>query len=119
VGLGRTFLGTVVGARKIELPDEGEHVLQARQLAQISCDDDRIHRVWTPVSGRIMTVNHEICGDLAKDATEIHDPPWLARIAPTRLDAETPFLTDSSDRSGDDDRTEQVEGESWFSRLSC
>lgn len=119
VGLGATFLGTVTGAARIELPFEGENVLQARQLARIACTDGSIHRVWAPLSGRVIAVNENSREILEPSSEGGRPPPWLARIAPSRADAEAPCLTRSDKLTDGKNGMRKEADESWFSRSSC
>ena len=93
IGVGDTFAGTLVGVDLVELPELGEHALQCKRIARISCGDQATHRVWAPLSGPIIAVNEEIRTDPRVLCDSRSKSSWLVRMLPSQLDLELAHLT--------------------------
>lgn len=93
VGVAETVAGQMGQLEAIDLRDSREHAVQGQCLCQLAAVDGLDHRVWAPLSGRILTLNP----DLAEDLDLINRDPfasgWLARVLPTSLEKELPNLS--------------------------
>jgi CheY-like chemotaxis protein len=98
LGLAATFLETVGPIRHIEFPDPNSELLQGGPLVRITTEDELVHNVWSPLSGKILLFN-----DRVEEIPDLpHQDPvttgWLLRIQPANLEQEVPVLTAADSR---------------------
>ena len=93
VCVGETFPGRMGIIQQVELPSINAEVLQGNLCVRIISEDQLIHTVWAPVSGKVVEVNSEI----EKNPNLINKDPfkhgWLIKIIPTNLQSELENLT--------------------------
>jgi CheY-like chemotaxis protein/glycine cleavage system H lipoate-binding protein len=85
VGVHHVFLKTIPQVTSLELPGEGEMKFQGEPCAELTDSRGNVHRVWAPVSGRIVTVNPEIVDDYSGLIKDPYGDGWLFMMAPTDL----------------------------------
>jgi len=88
VGMHPMFLNTIGHIGDIELPTAEATVIQGEACVTIIDSTDRSHRLWSPVSGRIVAVNESIKHDLGPLANDPFGKGWLVAIAPSNLKEE-------------------------------
>ncbi len=93
MGVGETFLSIVEDIRRIEFPTVNEEMSQGNVCVRITTDEQLVHRVWAPLSGTVIKINHHV----KQNANLINVDPfhqgWLVRIIPTNLENELENLT--------------------------
>jgi glycine cleavage system H protein len=99
IGACDLFLKTIESVKQIELQSADEEIAQGVSCVIIKSDDDRIHKILSPVSGRIIEVNE----NLIRNSNIIEKDPyfdgWIYRVIPSDIGYETKFLIPcSSDR---------------------
>ena len=92
LGAAETFRGTVGDVEAVRLPTS-EHTEQGEVCVWIRGRDRLLHRVWAPLSGRVIAVNHDL-----ESAPQLVDRDpfgrgWLVRIVPDSADEELLNLT--------------------------
>ena len=95
VGVVFDFLKPIEQISEIEIIDENKNIYQGEVCARIIDGDNNIHRIWAPVTGRVVRVNENL-----KDKTFLikEDPykkGWLIRIESTNLEEDLKNLSDS------------------------
>ncbi len=95
VGADHVFVRTIKGLVSMELPGEGQMRYQGEACVRIRDGSGLIHKVWTPVSGRVMAVNGELVTDIGKLERDPYGEGWLAVISPTNLDSDLRNLSSS------------------------
>lgn len=92
VGAGESFQGVLGDVRRVELPAAGDHATRGTRLARLSGLEE-VHRIWSPLSGRVVAVNSELAGDAGVIDRAPFDTGWLVRLLPVDLQDELPALT--------------------------
>jgi glycine cleavage system H lipoate-binding protein len=87
------LLQTIDPIRSIEFPDADRELQQGGPLVRITAQDELVHNVWSPLSGKILLSNDR----LAETPDLPHQDPvttgWLLRILPANLEQEISALT--------------------------
>jgi glycine cleavage system H protein len=89
------FLRTIKTIVGLELPGAGHMRYQGEACIRITDADGLIHRVWTPISGRILEINEGIKSDYSLLLEDPYGAGWLILLAPSNLGAEIPLLADA------------------------
>jgi CheY-like chemotaxis protein len=92
LGVAETFPQLIGETERIELPAAQEHSIQGKLLARILTPGEILYRVWSPLSGIILTSNlrlHESTDLIDRDP---FGEGWLIRIVPDNLDGELDLL---------------------------
>jgi len=88
IGLGETF-GAVIGDLEyLELPEVGELLLQGNRCVRWTTDDGLVHRLWTPLSGRVAEINARPIGDPETRSPDLIADSWVIRLMPSNLELE-------------------------------
>lgn len=82
LGVGAAFPGLVGSTRSIEIAQPDDHLLQCRQCALVRGEDHLDHRVWAPLSGRVIAVNRALESNPQSLDREPWEECWLVRIVP-------------------------------------
>lgn len=93
IGADHVFVRTIGGVASLELPGEGQMRYQGEACVRIRDGGDLIHKVWTPVSGRVVAVNEELVTDIGKLERDPYGEGWLAVLSPTNLDGDLKNLS--------------------------
>jgi CheY-like chemotaxis protein/glycine cleavage system H lipoate-binding protein len=88
IGIHHAFLRGIAEIQAIELPHKGESRYQGEACVRIFDSSDHVHKVWTPVSGRILAVNQDVVEDFSKLKKDPYDEGWLMELSPTNLEAD-------------------------------
>ena len=72
----------------IECTEPEGYSTQGECFCRISTRDGFVHRVWAPLSGRIISLNPDLTDDLDLIRRQPLTAGWLARIIPNRLEKE-------------------------------
>jgi CheY-like chemotaxis protein/glycine cleavage system H lipoate-binding protein len=99
IGVCDLFLKTIDTVKEIEFMSPQDELAQGISCATFKSTDDRVHKILSPVSGRIVEVNE----DLKMNVNLIEKDPffkgWLYRAIPADFDYESKQLVPcSSDR---------------------
>lgn len=99
VGVCDLFIKTIESIQKIEFQNVEDEIVQGICCASIKCSDDRIHKILSPLSGRIVGVNENIKNNPSLIEKDPYFEGWIYRIIPANLDYEIKYLIPcSSDR---------------------
>lgn len=93
LGLGESFPGLLGPIRQVEGPQLGAQIRQCRQFAVVRTPAGLDHRVWAPLSGRVIAVNHAFEADPNRLDREPWAACWLIRIVAESLQEELSSLT--------------------------
>jgi CheY-like chemotaxis protein/glycine cleavage system H lipoate-binding protein len=88
VGIHHMLLVTIKKISTIEYPNVNENRYQGEALVRIVESDDRIHKLWTPVTGKITAINTRIKDDYSKLYKDPYVAGWLVQMTPTNLDSD-------------------------------
>lgn len=96
VGLTDLFLRTAGVIHSLNLPEPGQEMVQGMPLGTVEEEEDLIHILPAPVSGRVLATNHDLINDLTLVEKDPYFKGWLCEILPTNLELESEFLTPCS-----------------------
>lgn len=89
VGMDWVFRKTIGDVVNIDLPYEEDEVQQGKVCVRITTPSTmRIHKFWSPVSGKVIEVNEEVNRDTALVEQDPYGKGWLFRVAPSNLEEE-------------------------------
>jgi CheY-like chemotaxis protein/glycine cleavage system H lipoate-binding protein len=86
VGVHHVFLKTIPQIASLELPEEGEMKYQGEACAKLTDSRGFVHKVWAPISGRVVTVNDLVAGDYSSLLRDPYGQGWLFMMAATDLE---------------------------------
>ena len=86
VGIHHVFLRTIPDVTSLKLPAQGEMRYQGEACAEVTDFTGHAHKVWAPVSGRIVDVNERIIGDYSALLNDPYGEGWLFLVASTDLE---------------------------------
>lgn len=99
IGISDLFIKTINSVKEINLFQIDDEIAQGISCAQIISADDRIHKVLSPVSGRIVEVNESIKSNISLLEKDPYFAGWIYRLIPNDYDFESKLLVPcSSDR---------------------
>jgi CheY-like chemotaxis protein/glycine cleavage system H lipoate-binding protein len=86
VGIHHVFLKSIPDVTSLKLPAQGEVKFQGEACAEVTDFTGHVHKVWAPVSGRIVDVNDRIIGDFSALLNDPYGEGWLFLVEPTDLE---------------------------------
>ncbi len=92
VGLTDLFLRTIEGIERIEFMNIEEEIVQGNSCAQIYTNDELVHHLLAPISGRIVKRNKNLLKDHSLIEKDPYFEGWMYTIIPTDLDFESKRL---------------------------
>jgi CheY-like chemotaxis protein len=99
LGVTEVFHRTLGPIEQITLPGAGDRLRQGGLLTQIATADHLVHAAWSPLSGRVLAVNHEWEQPLRLAGRDLLAEGWIARIQPADLAQEVERLRSSTELS--------------------
>jgi CheY-like chemotaxis protein/glycine cleavage system H lipoate-binding protein len=93
LGLGESFPGLLGPVREVAIQQPRSQILQCREFSVVRTEDGLTHRVWSPLSGRVIAVNSTFEEEPNRLDREPWDACWLIRIVPESLEEELSSLT--------------------------
>lgn len=98
IGADHVLISTIPGVEALELPGEGEMRYQGEACVRLRDSRGFTHKVWSPISGRVVSANTALREDLHSLERDPYGQGWLVLLSPTNLDSE--ILNLSSSKSG-------------------
>jgi CheY-like chemotaxis protein/glycine cleavage system H lipoate-binding protein len=95
IGADQVFISTIPGVEILELPGEGEMRYQGEACVRIRDSRGFTHKMWTPVSGRVVSANVALKEDSGPLERDPYGQGWLVLLSPTNLDSEILNLSPS------------------------
>jgi len=91
IGVGESFRAIEKNLEAVRLPAIADETLQGNECARFTTTDGLVHRVWAPLSGKIVEVNHAWERDYP--AAEMISDRWLLGAVPSDPENELQKLT--------------------------
>ncbi len=88
IGIHHAFLRAVEEGVLLELPRRDETRYQGEACVRVTDSKGHIHKVWTPVSGRILAINEAIGKDSSILTGDPYGKGWVLLIKPSNLDSD-------------------------------
>jgi len=85
IGIHHIFLKTIGNVTAIEFPEENEIRYQGEACLRITDSDDRTHKLWTPVSGKIIDINKDVKKDFSILTKDPYKAGWILLMNPIHL----------------------------------
>lgn len=99
VGVCDLFLKTINSVKEINLSNIDDEIVQGISCSEIISADDRLHKILSPLSGRIVEVNENIKSNSSLLEKDPYFAGWIYRLIPSDYDFESKLLVPcSSDR---------------------
>ncbi len=99
IGVCDLFLKTINSVKEINLSQMDDEIVQGISCAEIISADDRLHKILSPHSGRIVEVNENIKSNSSLLEKDPYFAGWIYRLIPSDYDFESKLLVPcSSDR---------------------
>ena len=93
IGAHHSFLRTIENITSVELPKTGQTRYQGEACIRITDSQKHVHRVWMPVSGRIIAVNEDIATDPSSMTDDPYGQGWILLVKATSLESDLKNLT--------------------------
>jgi CheY-like chemotaxis protein/glycine cleavage system H lipoate-binding protein len=88
VGIHHMLLVTIPKIATIEYPKLNETRYQGETCVRIIESEDRIHKLWTPVTGKIVAINKRVQDDYALLYRDPYVSGWIVQMTPTNLESD-------------------------------
>jgi CheY-like chemotaxis protein/glycine cleavage system H lipoate-binding protein len=95
IGADHVFIRTIRGMASLELPEVGQMRYQGEACVRIRDQGGLIHKIWAPVSGRVVAVNKDLADDIGKLERDPYGDGWLAVLSPIGLESDLKNLAPS------------------------
>ena len=92
IGMGETFAPLNGEVEDLELPEVGGQLLQANQCARWTTRRRLVHRLWSPLSGRVTATNVAAFADPRKWSPRRLRDGWVIELIPSNRDLELSTL---------------------------
>ncbi len=99
VGMDYMFQKTVGEILYIDLPLEDDEIEQGGVCARVTSKERRIHKLWAPISGKVVEVNSELDKEASLASSDPYGKGWLLRVEPSNLEEELKSLARGKDLS--------------------
>jgi glycine cleavage system H protein len=91
------LLRTIGEISDIEYPKINETRYQGEACLRVIDHEKQIHRLWAPVTGKIITINDLIMGNSDLLNSDPYGRGWVLVMTPTRLDSDLKNLVPSDE----------------------
>lgn len=88
IGVDDVFQKTAGKLIQITCPSAGSQLEQGKLCAEIRDSSGRAHKLWSPVSGKVLEINGEAIRECALLNQDPYYSGWIARVAPSNLEPE-------------------------------
>ena len=86
IGVHDIFLMTIKKVTSIDFPYEDEKIGQGDACLWVVDASGNLHRMWSPVSGRVISINEELKEDYSRVMRDPYGSGWLLLIKPACLE---------------------------------
>lgn len=93
IGITDLFLKTISTVEKIDFFNLDEEIIQGNNCAFAITDDQMIHQIMAPMSGKIIKINEKLQNDINILAKDPYHEGWLYLIIPSEFDFEIKRLS--------------------------
>lgn len=95
VGVLFDFLKHIAVITHIELLQENKTIFQGEVCARITDAENNVHRVWSPSSGRVISINKDLEEDLSLLKKDPYHKGWLLQIESLDIEKDLESLLSS------------------------
>lgn len=87
-GIHYNFIGSICRIVSFDFPKVGETIHQGDVCLRVTDTRNLVHRLWAPVSGRVLAVNNGILEDNSPLTQDPYETGWLLLLEPLNLEEE-------------------------------
>jgi len=87
-GVTDLFNKTIDSIMKIELIEAGDHIAQANYALKIETENNMIHQLYSPISGKIIARNEKLLEDFSLLEKDPYFEGWIYQIEPIDFENE-------------------------------
>jgi YesN/AraC family two-component response regulator len=99
IGVCDLFIKTIETIQEVEFQENDDEIAQGICCASFKCENDRLHKILSPVSGKIVEVNENIKNNPSLIEKDPYFEGWIYRVIPANIEYEIKYLIPcSSDR---------------------
>lgn len=88
IGLTDLFNKTIDTVKKIELIEAGELITQANFAIKLETENEMVHQIYSPISGKITARNEKLFEDISLIEKDPYFEGWVYQIEPTDFENE-------------------------------
>lgn len=92
IGIHPMLMRTLRMIKDIEFPEVGEMRYQGESCLRITDDENTIHRLWAPVTGRVIAVNTDVAEDYAGLLNDPFENAWVILVSPAHFEEDVKNL---------------------------
>jgi DNA-binding response OmpR family regulator len=92
IGILPEFLRSIVSIANLELQKENKSIFQGEVCARITDTEGHVHRVWSPVTGRVAQTNEKLKENLNLLKIDPYQKGWLLRIESPEIEKDLESL---------------------------
>lgn len=85
VGIDDVFRRTIGTIAELYAPAKGDWIEQGKMCAELRDDRRNVHKLWSPISGKVVEVNEDVLKDYSLMRIDPYGSGWLLRIEPSKL----------------------------------
>lgn len=93
VGIHHVFVKTIENIASVDLPQKDEMRYQGEVCFRVTDSRARVHKVWTPVSGKVVAVNDALRTEHTRLMQDPYGEGWVLVLKPTHLEEDLKNLT--------------------------
>lgn len=82
IGIHHVFSKTLESITEIDMPEKGEMRYQGEVCFRVTDSRGRVHKVWTPVSGKVVAVNEALKTDYSRLLADPYGEGWVLESNP-------------------------------------
>jgi CheY-like chemotaxis protein/glycine cleavage system H lipoate-binding protein len=86
VGIHHVFLKTIGNIASVDLPKKDEMRYQGEVCFRVTDSRARVHKVWTPVSGKVVAVSEALVRQYSRLMDDPYGEGWVLALKPTHLE---------------------------------
>lgn len=97
IGMHHILIRTIKDIKSIKLINLNETIYQGEPFMTITDSQNQYHRLWSPVTGKVIAINRDIEKGHTKLLTDPYEGGWLLLVEPESLDEDLKNLTHLTD----------------------
>ncbi|MCK4835285.1 MAG: hypothetical protein KAT17_01540, partial [Candidatus Aminicenantes bacterium] len=86
IGIHHVFLKNLIDITSIHLPEPETIIKQGETCLTINDSQNKSHRLWSPITGKVIHVNEKIKKDYPALIIDPYNEGWIIKMEPTQLE---------------------------------
>lgn len=93
VGIHHILIQTLKAIKSIHFAGLQETIYQGDECLTITDEQNHTHRLWSPVTGKVIAINQDISKDYSVLINDPYEEGWLLQVIPKNIDEDLKNLT--------------------------